>query len=190
MHDQFGDEGVAWPSFVDFLTTFIFVLFLFTGSLLYLETGDIERRQIRRRVGPQIETLNERGFASFLSGTMAVISLKGKVEFDRGQSELQPRHRRQLREVARYFPKLAGSRRIIVAGYADRTPYKGDPFGNWSLSVARARGVLEFFYNCRDCGYGPEVKRKLSLAGEGDIHALRLPQSGDRRVDIIIDFSK
>jgi flagellar motor protein MotB len=73
-----------------------------------------------------------------------------------------------------------------VVGKADASKFKGDPFGNWSLSAKRALNVLQFLYDCPDCGYGPEMRKYLVLLGEGDVES-RKAGADDRRVDLEID---
>ncbi len=186
--DDLNDESVAWPSYVDFLSAFVFVLFIFIGSVLYLQTGDVEWAEFLRATEPVRNGLTHAGIENHVRGRMVIIPLKKQIEFPSGQSELRPEHLRFLRRVGNMFTDAGNCRRIVVAGYADASPVRGDPFGNWRLSSARAQSVLEFFHGCSDCGYGPDIKRKLILSGEGDTGAGR-DGSVDRRVDIIIDYT-
>ena len=55
--DQFTDENVGWPGYVDFLCTFVFILILFIGSLLFLLSGDIRQRAINRKITPVVTGL-------------------------------------------------------------------------------------------------------------------------------------
>jgi flagellar motor protein MotB len=112
------------------------------------------------------------------------------VDFEEGKAAILPRHVPYLQNIASILAKAPGSKRIIVLGFADRTLFKDDPFGNWRLSAERALNVLRFFYNCHDCGYGDEIRDQLTLTGEGDIGASQtnITNAEDRRVDIIIDF--
>jgi len=189
---SFSDENVGWPSYVDFLCTFVFVLILFVGSLLYILSGDIRRREFQRKATGFGTVLREQGiaFAVDVEGHKVRLPLKGQVDFEPGESAILPRHVPYLRKIASILAQATGSKRIIVLGFADRTPFEGDPFGNWRLSAERALHVLQFFYNCHNCGYDVEIRKQLTLTGEGDIGASQtnVTNSEDRRVDIIIDF--
>lgn len=195
------DEGVGWPSYVDFLSTFVFVLFIFIGSLLYLLSGDMRKRSFEEMIGPYIKSLNEHGISNLLVGRQLHIGLEEKVEFENGKWAVLEKHERFLQEVGQNLAKAPpGCKRIIVQGYADRVPFceewrgnkcvKEDPFGNWNLSAKRALAVLRFFYLCSNCGYGEGVRKKLTLSGQGDISSA--PDLGgshkDRRVDVIMDY--
>ena len=191
---SFGDENVGWPSYVDFLSTFIFVLILFVGSLLYLLSGDIQERLIQAKVQPYSKSLSDQGVFNVVEGKKIKLPLKGMVEFDVGRSTLLEKHIPYLRRIGSMLARAPGSKRIVVRGYADSSPFANDPFGNWRLSSERALNILRFFYDCKDCGYGEDVRRQLTLTGEGDLDAKR-EKSGraddgkdDRRVDIFIEF--
>lgn len=187
---SFPDENVAWPSYVDFLSTFAFVLILFVGSLLYIISGDIRQRLIQMKVQPYSQLLAANGVVNVVDGEKIRLPLEGKVEFDKGQSTILPRHILYLRKIGAVLAAAHGSKRIVVLGFADSTPFANDPFGNWKLSSARALSILQFFYDCRDCGYDEDVRRKLTLTGEGSVDAkvALAGSAGDRRVDIIIEF--
>ena len=188
--EEFHDEGIAWPSFVDFLSIFVFLLFLFIGSLLYLQTGDVELATFLTNSQELRGRLNGAGIENYTRGRMQIIPLKNRLKFGSGQHELTPGHKAFLRQLGSILSSAAACRRIIVAGYADGVPVSNDPFGNWKLSSARAQNVLEFFFNCRDCGYGEEIRRRLVLSGEGDTGSKNLRSDpGARRVDIIVDYT-
>src|ERR1022692_3116067 len=189
---SFSDENVGWPSYVDFLCTFVFVLILFVGSLLYILSGDIRSREFKSMATGFGTVLTGHGiaFTVDVEGRKIRLPLKGQVDFDPGESAILPRHEAYLRNIGSILAQAPGSKRIIVLGFADRTPFEGDPFGNWRLSAVRALSVLRFFYNCHDCGYDVEIRKQLTLTGEGDIGASQTNATNaeDRRVDIIIDF--
>lgn len=187
--DTYADESVAWPSYVDFLSTFSFVLFLFIGSLLFLMHGQIGDRLFAAKVKRYVEQLRQQGIAVSVQGRKIKFDLTHQVDFVRGSAELEPRHTEYLRRVGRMLPlglHTAGDCKVVVVGKADAAKYAGNPFGNWSLSAERALNVLQFLYTCPDCGYGPEMRRNLVLLGQGDIESKRAG-AADRRVDLEID---
>jgi flagellar motor protein MotB len=187
----YSDEGVGWPSYVDFLSTFVFVLFIFIGSLLYILSGDIQQKSFERRIQNYVTKLNAAGIANVVEGKTIKLPLKGKVDFGTNSANLKPQHEKYLREIGEYLKQAPGSKRIVIMGHADRQPFPNDPFGNWRLSSQRALRVLDFLYSCNDCGYGPEVREQLTLTGEGNINADSEQRNNpeDRRVDVIIDFN-
>ncbi len=188
--DEMNEEGIAWPSFVDFLSTFIFVLFLFIGSMLYLQAGDIETSEFLQGSKDLREGLDAEGIESYIRGRTVVIPLKNQVKFEINQSTLTAEHKAFLRKIGARLRDAIKCRRIVVVGYADATPFKNDPFGNWRLSSARAQNVLEFFHTCEDCGFAGEIKQKLVLSGEGATgSSSTVPDQAARRVDIIIDYT-
>ena len=112
------------------------------------------------------------------------------MEFGTNSADIMPEHFRFLRELSGHLTSH-DVQRIMIRGLADSQRCISDPFCNWDLSARRAEAVLKFFYNCKDCGYGQEVRRKLILMGEGDTNSLDhgKPNRGERRVDIILDFN-
>jgi flagellar motor protein MotB len=185
------DENVGWPGYVDFLSTFVFVLIIFIGSLLYLLSGDIVKRTIDGFIDPIEAELTKGGITSVREENKVIIPLSGKVEFATNQVLIRAEQERFLRQVAPTFG-MPGIQRIIVRGHADSQKCP-DPFCNWEISARRAQEVLKFFYNCTECGYGTSietVRRLLVLSGEGDTSsAVKGASSRERRVDIILDFN-
>ena len=192
--ESWSDEGVGWPSYVDFLATFAFVLFLFIGSLLFLMHGQVGERAFANRMAPYVDKLRTQGIDVAVEGMRVKYDLRKQVDFGSGSAELAPKHMAYLRRVARHLPeglKQAGDCKVVVLGKADRIKFKNDPFGNWSLSAERALAVLKFLYNCENCGYGQEMRGRLTLLGEGDVAAkTRNSSAEDRRVDVVIDCTR
>lgn len=201
------DDGVAWPSYVDFMSTFIFVLIIFVGGLLYLLSGDIGDRTFHDTVSRPQEQLKEQGIFNWIEGRKLYISLKDKVVFETGcpdpnkrecryNVELSDENKRSLRTVADIIAKNPGAKRIVIEGRADTQKYhdkEGNPdeFRNFELSSRRAEQVLRFFYQCEDCGaaYIPEkIRPLLVLSGLGNRKDSSSSQE-ERRVDVVLDYS-
>lgn len=193
------EENIGWPSYVDFLATFAFILMLFIGSTVYL-IADVERRElVAQRLQGLQAILTAQGFHPSAEGEMLRVPLTGKVEFEPLKSMLDSRAQNNLRIAGSQIGIYPGVRKIVVQGYADRDPVRvrgetgqrvDDPFGNLNISVERALSVLRFLYECRDCGYKlEEVRPRLALRGEGDTDANKKQTlTSDRRVDILIYF--
>jgi flagellar motor protein MotB len=192
--DDQGGENVAWPSYVDFLSTFIFVLFVFIGSLLFIVHGQVREREFQIKMSDFMKRLEDNGTPATIEGRKIRWDLRKQLDFGSFSSELNDKHRAYLRKVARQLPvalEKAGDCSVVVLGAADSAPVQGDVFGNWRLSSNRALSVLEFLYECEDCGYDKSMQRRLTLLGEGDTKADRTRVSEeDRRVDLILDCSK
>lgn len=188
------DEDVAWPSYVDFMSAFVFILLLFLFSAVLVVSGAIERQRAKTLVGSFIEGQPDIPWVA--EETMARLTLPDTLRFAPESATLSDDAKSYLRTVGRGMANVEGINRIIVEGFADKLQFKNDPFGNWKLSAARAIAVIEFFYTCRDCGYDPEkIRAKLVLRGDGDASAqpltgaeLRLGRPQDRRVQILVDF--
>ena len=190
--ESYSDEGVGWPSYVDFLSTFSFVLFIFIGSLLFLMHGQIGERTFAAKVAGYVERLRKQGIEVTVEGRKIRYDLRHQVAFATRQATLTAQHEEYLRKIARELPaglQAAGPCKVVVLGKADAKKFPNDPFGNWDLSARRALAVLRFLYNCTDCGYGPEMQKRLVLLGEGDVESAGA--SGvDRRVDLVIDCTR
>ncbi len=202
--DQGQDEGIAWPSYVDFLSTFIFVLIIFVGSLLYIMSGDIGDRTFRDSVSRTQAALNQAHIENWVEGKKLYISLKDQVRFETGcpdparpacSASLTSENVVHLRNVAGIIADNPGWNRIVIEGRADSMPYhdpktgKVDEFGNFDLSSRRAMQVLRFFHDCADCGYDVKLLRpRLVLSGLGNKTDTGADQ-GERRVDVVLDYS-
>ena len=199
--DDEQDEGIAWPSYVDFLCTFIFVMIIFIGSLLYILSGDIGDRTFKVAVANTQNALKQANIRYQVRSKKLYI--KDQVWFDQGCPDdaiprcpkgLTPDNLAHLREVANIVAKNGGWNRIVIEGRADKTPYRDaagniDKFKNFDLSARRAMQVLRFFHDCLNCGYVPdEVRPKLALSGLGNKNNTGADQD-ERRVDIILDYS-
>lgn len=191
--ESHSEEGIVWPGYVDFLSTFVFVLIIFIGSLLYLLSGDIGRRIVEGYITPVEETLTRAGVKWVREGDKVIISLKGKVEFTTNQVQIGKEQEKYLREIGPSL-KSEGVQRIVIQGLADSQQCPSDPFCNWDYSARRAQEVLKFFHNCTDCGYTVDldrVRKLLIVWGNGDTASKGGGQgiSQERRVDIILDFN-
>jgi flagellar motor protein MotB len=186
------DENVSWPSYVDFLATFSFVLFIFIGSLLYMMYGQLGNRRFAAKVAKYVTHLKQQGIEVSVEGQKIKYDLRRNIAFVPGLAELNADQKEYLRRVAQTLPEglhAAGDCKIVVLGKADSAKFKEDPFGNWSLSARRALAVLQFLYDCANCGYGPEMRGKLVLLGEGDVESTGVG-ADDRRVDLVIDCTR
>jgi flagellar motor protein MotB len=190
----YGDENIAWPSYVDFLSAFSFVLFIFIGFLLYMLYGQVPEQMFKLRTQKFVEELHSRdpNLAPRVEGMRLVWDLSKELNFADGSPQLTAAHRAYLAQLARELPRglrdAGPNCSVVVLGTADSRPFVNDPFGNWNLSAQRALSVLRFLYSCTTCGYDAvEMRKKLTLSGEGATRANTRALSKDRRVDLVID---
>jgi flagellar motor protein MotB len=196
MNDGNTDENVGWPSYVDFLSTFIFLLILFIGCLVFQVSGVIEQHKKKKTLDDISKDIGGAGIPNYVRQNKIIIPLAEQVNFAPGKSFLDAIAQDHLTRVGHQIALACADprihcKRVMVEGHADNVPVKRDPqFGNLRLSADRALEVLRFFYVCGTCGYGPEIRSRLILSGEGDIAAQNLVGGSqqDRRVDVILDF--
>lgn len=190
-----GDEQVAWPSYVDVLSSFIFILLLFVSSSINFIADVAAKEELHRKLVEIASKFNSLDYHAAVEGDTVRVSLKDKVSFPLGRADLDIGSIINLRVTGGQIAHYKSARRIVVQGYADKVPGT-EPFRNWELSIQRATAVLRFLYTCTDCGYEPaDIQKKLVLRGEGDVasRALKFSEtesgvSTDRRVDIVFDF--
>lgn len=197
--EESNEEGIGWPSYVDFLSTFAFILIIFVGSLLYLMSGGLGRATLISETHGIRSQLTADHFTYVIRGNQVVISLKDQVNFATGCPQadghtcqgIPPGDQAHLRKLGEVIGRYHNYRYIMVEGQTDATPYPNDPFGNWDLSARRALAVLRYFYLCGDCGYDQkEIQKKLVLKGLGDTMAStdKQDRATDRRVDVVLDY--
>jgi hypothetical protein len=188
LFDTQQEEVVAWPSYVDFMSTFIFVLIMFIGTLLFILSGAIGDHTFRESISQTEKALTGANIAYSVNGKRIIIPLTGQVKFDSGcpdqsqtnckdNDDLSKDNQNNLRKVASIIAKHPGWKRIIIEGRADNKPYTRNgkvladsKFRNFELSSRRALQVLKFFHECPGCDkpYDKEaVQPKLVLSGLG-----------------------
>lgn len=96
------------------------------------------------------------------------------VWFEPGQAVVREQYRGQLMGMIALFKDMPY--RLEIRGHADDSP-QGTPEGNWALSVARARTVLEFLANG---GIQPE---RMVIVACGDAHPVLLRGSDGKRMN-------
>jgi hypothetical protein len=204
---QESQEGVAWPSYVDFLSTFTFVLIIFLGSLIYLMAQGIRQGQFQQDVTKSIPVLLNGGFQPAKGRLQLTVPFSGKLEFGKGcpgrngcPTDLTKEEQNSLLTLANIIGEdHKRCTRIIVRGQADSDKYRDpitgqiDEFGNYELSNKRASMVLRYLLlGCEDCSTSFKAQRsKLTLAGVGDTLAPKTgpARDGDRTVNVVIDYS-
>jgi hypothetical protein len=91
------DENIGWPSYVDFLATFLFILLLFVTWSLSLIAGAEREERIRTALKPIQWAFINKGFESVIEGHKLRIPLRDKVVFAINKSDLDDNARNHLR---------------------------------------------------------------------------------------------
>src|SRR5277367_6427091 len=117
MHDNvLNDENVGWPSYVDFLTSFAFVLIMFVTWSINLIAG-VEREQA---IHASLENLRGqfvgKGFKAVIVGDELQISGEKKVTFVKNKAVLDAPGEKSLREAGNIIAANPGVKWIIVKG--------------------------------------------------------------------------
>lgn len=120
----------------------------------------------------KLDALTKLGLNVTVRNNQMVIQLPGDVLFASGKTDLQPKGKEMLQQVADVVSKDAGlaSRHYQVAGHTDAKAYAGPLKDNWGLSLMRAREVLTFLIapkEGREPGGGLDPK-KWAATGYGD----------------------
>lgn len=147
--------------------------------------------QLRKK----LESLTKLGLNVTVRNNRMVIQLPGDLLFASGKTDLQPKGKDMLAQVADVISKDAGlaSRTYQVAGHTDNKPFGGPYKDNWGLSLMRAREVVVFLTNPkdgRDPGGGLDSK-KWSAAGYADNDPIApndTPENlaKNRRVELVV----
>lgn len=100
----------------------------------------------------KLEGLTKLGLNVTVRDNRMVIQLPGDVLFESGKTDLKPKGKEMLGQVADVISKDAGlaSRHYQVAGHTDNKPFGGAYKDNWGLSLMRAREVLTFLVGPKD----------------------------------------
>lgn len=198
------DEGLAWPSYVDFMFSFCFILVLSLGYMVFISVRDVEGQDFQREAKEGTKVFEEK-----MKITPVVhwdqrtieIPLNKLISFDIGcpgkltcQKELSGDQKSKLRDIAKLFSEQFGAAHTIhLRGQTD-SQQGSDKFVNFRLGNERALAVYKFFDSCAsDCGLDKSAGgslRKVQLANVGDTLAGATSSSAeDRTVTIILDYS-
>src|SRR5258708_5543089 len=93
------EENVGWPSYVDFLASFIFLLILFIGSLVFQVSGVIEQRKKTQALKHISELMGKAGVANSVRQNKILIPLDQQVTFPSNSSAIDSTALDHLRKV-------------------------------------------------------------------------------------------
>ncbi len=114
-----------------------------------------------------------------------IVSLKEKILFETGKSDLSPEAKAVLDKLYPLFLEIPNQ--IIVEGHTDNVPIQTVQFpSNWELSAARATQVIRYLIEEKNF---PQVR--IAATGYGEYHPLVSNETlegraENRRVDFVI----
>ncbi len=114
-----------------------------------------------------------------------IVSLKEKILFETGKSDLSPEAKAVLDKLHPLFLEIPNQ--IIVEGHTDNVPIQTVQFpSNWELSTARATQVIRYLIEEKNF---PQVR--IAATGYGEYHPLVSNETlegraENRRVDFVI----
>ena len=196
------DDGLAWPSYVDFLFAFCFILVLSLGYMAFITVRGVEGQDFQREAISGRAALGKMGIAPTIDWDRRTIEipLTKFIAFDKGcpskptcAKELSDGEQESLRQLARLFStEFSSAHTIFLRGQADKD--KGsDDFVNFRLGNDRALAVYKVLFHCAAaCGLNDDSGslRKVQLANAGDTLAeVGGASKQDRTVTIILDYS-
>jgi hypothetical protein len=197
-----GDDGIAWPSYVDFLFAFSFILVLSLGYMAFVSVSGVEDEVFQREAISGRSALEKMGIKPNINSERKTIEipLNKFISFEKGcpskpicPKELSEDEQKSLRGLAGLFStEFRAARVISLRGQADRD--KGsDDFVNFRVGNDRALAVYKVFFHCAAaCGLTDATGslRKIQLANAGDTLAEVAGASRqDRTVTIILYYS-
>src|SRR5579884_2476248 len=95
------DENVGWPSYVDFLSTFIFVLILFIGSLVFQISGVIAQHKRTQILRAKSDVITRAGIRNIVRQNKILIPLNEQVNFSTGSALIDVVASDHLRNVGK-----------------------------------------------------------------------------------------
>lgn len=201
MEDSFDEEITAWPSYVDFLLSFCFVLVLALGYMVFISVHGVEGEDFARDATSGEAALKQMGLDPRVDWNEHRVYVPLRfVVFDVGcpmkktgcPQDLPADQQDELRKVAQTLStRFQASRTILLRGQADRT--KGsDDFTNFRVASERAVAVYKVLLLCAEaCGLN-KVNGSLSkvqLDNVGDTQASGTGKE-DRTVTLILDYTR
>jgi hypothetical protein len=196
------DDGLAWPSYVDFLFAFCFILILSLGYMAFSAVRGVEGQDFEREAISGRAALERMKITPIIRADQRTIEipLSTFLIFEKGcpgkltcAKELSDDQQERLRQLAGLFStEFGAAHKILLRGQADRE--KGsDDFVNFRLGNERALAVYKVFFRCASaCGLDGATGslRKVQLANVGDtLAAVSETSELDRTVTIILDYS-
>lgn len=202
MNSIFDDEqGIAWPSYVDFLFAFVFVLILALGFMTYAMVHGVESEDLDiegARVSEALKSLSVESHVNFDQHTVE-IPLSGIISFEEGCpgkptcASLTVEQEQKLIAVWKVIvSNNPNTHTILLRGQASSTQGK-DAFTNFEVGNRRALLVYQKLYGCGEaCGFDINnyALKKVQLANAGDtLVSGPAVNPDDRTVTIVLDYS-
>jgi len=147
--------------------------------------GQVVARQIATNLNTNISSKNAPRVEVEYKSDRITINLMDRADFamfDSGSEAPTATTVAALRSIAAVVRDIPGG--IVVRGHTDSAPFRSDPYGNWALSVLRARASQEILMK-----NGLLEKRFESVAGHADRNLKNINDRLDpqnRRIEILL----
>jgi hypothetical protein len=186
------DESVAWPSYVDFLSTFAILMVLFAGYMAFLLANGVNDTAF----------IADTGKLAAIDGTKTMvdadrrqvqINLNDVMQFEsgcplkrEGCAAIPNETRARLQEIGRQIEiSYTHALTVSVQGRADNAP-GSSPYRNMEVAGDRALQVFEILDQCQQCS--GEFRSKLRIYNVGDKETQGVGPEF-RTVFLILDYS-
>jgi hypothetical protein len=195
------EEAIAWPSYVDFLFAFVFILVLALGYMTFALVHGVEAEDLENEasgVGQALKALSVDTHIDLDRRTIE-IPLSRIISFEEGCpgkpncNSLNDEQKHKLIAIWKVIVENnPNAHTIFLRGQASATQGK-DAFTNFEVGNRRALTVYQILYNCgAECGFdlnNYEFK-KIQLANAGaTLVTGPTVNADDRTVTIILDYS-
>ena len=196
------DESVAWPSYVDFLSTFAILMILFAGYMAFLLSNGVRDTEFLSDVESAAPVLgvtitrdddhrqvqvNLSDVISYDTGCPGRKTPPKEVEANNQTCELDDARRKRLQEIAvKIEQAYPNASRVSVQGQADTKKGSGE-YTNMEVAGRRAMQVFETLNECEACS--DKFRRKLEISNVGDKRAHGVDPKF-RTVFLILDYSQ
>jgi hypothetical protein len=186
------DESVAWPSYVDFLSTFAILMILFAGYMAFLLANGVNDTAFIADTGQQ-KTIEGTKTTIDANRRQVQINLNDVLQFEsgcplksQGCAPISDETRHHLQQIARQIESnYPHALTVSVQGRADNAP-GSSPYRNMEVAGDRALRVFEIVDQCQECS--EEFRSKLRIYNVGDRETQGVGPEF-RTVFLILDYS-
>jgi len=152
-----------------------------------LAQKDRDVQNLRNKVMDALKGFKDSGLTVEIKNGKVYVSMSEKLLFASGSTEVDPRGKDALKELAKVLEKEKNIN-VMVEGHTDNVPLKGTGCNkdNWDLSVARANAVTKIIL-----GSATIDPSRITAAGRGEFYPLVTNDSPEnkaknRRTEIIL----
>jgi chemotaxis protein MotB len=152
-----------------------------------LAQKDKDVQDLKNKLLDALKGFKDSGLSVEIKNGKVYVSMSEKLLFASGSTEVDPKGKEALKELARVLEKEKGIN-IMVEGHTDNVPLKGTGCNkdNWDLSVARANAITKIILSSATI-----EPSRITSAGRGEFYPLvsnDTPENRakNRRTEIIL----